>query len=234
MHPSLSDAQRYRAIAVFILVSAIHTAMPRALPAQVRGQPVWFEPAYAYDARAGIDAGHFGETDGSTITAGGSWQIWAGNCRRFSISAAGGVLNPGGPAGTRFTGAAGAQILLNPCPSPLSVSPVTFRFVTGAGLVRGDGVSVWSVPIGIGLGWKVPIPVAQIEPWVVPHVLYREPLRLASSGSGEGSGERRGGSWTGALSAGFTFGLGEVGGLRVAGTCCRGGVGLGYGLSLWF
>jgi len=227
-----SAVPRYRTVAAFTWFAAIHALTPLALDAQVRGQPVWFEPAYAYDARAGIDAGHFGETDGSTITAGGSWQIWAGNCRRFSVAAAGGVVNPGGPAGARFTGGAGVQTLLNACPSPLSVSPVTFRFVTGAGLVRGDGASAWSVPIGIGLGWKLPFPVVQIEPWVVPHALYREPLRGAASGAG-GAGERRG-SWTGAISAGFTFGLGEMGGVRVAGTCCRGGVGLGYGLSLWF
>ncbi|MCI0436231.1 MAG: hypothetical protein L0271_21700 [Gemmatimonadetes bacterium] len=199
--------------------------------AQVRGQPVYFEPAYAYDARAGIDASHFGETGGSTITASGSVQIWAGNCRRFSISGAAGIVNPRGPIGARFTGAAGAQVLLNPCPSPLSVSVLTFRFVTGAGLVRGDGESAWNVPIGLGAGWKVEFPVVQIEPWVVIHGLYRQPLR-----DGEASEEEdgRSASWTGVVSAGLTFGLGEIAGLRAAGTCCKGGIGLGYGVSLWF
>ncbi len=202
--------------------------------AQVRNMPVFFEPAYAWDKRAGIDAAHFGEADGTTVTASGTWQFWIGNCRRLSVSGAAGIMNPGGPADARFTSAIGAQVLLNPCPSVLSVSAVTFRFVTGAGVVHGEDVTAWNVPIGVGVGWKLPIAVVQLEPWFVPHAVYRDPLGSGDPPVNAPASRSRPGHWTGALSAGVTAGLGEVAGLRIGATCCRGGVGLAYGVSLWF
>ncbi|MGH7503950.1 MAG: hypothetical protein ACREL7_19645 [Longimicrobiales bacterium] len=203
-----------------VVLRAIAWAEPAG--AQVRGMPVFFEPTYPYDARAGVDLGHGGETGGLTLVAGGSIHFAPGNCNRFSVAGAAGFWNPPGPADARLTTGFGAQLLLNPCPDPLTVSAITFRFVTGAGLVRHEDEVAWSAPIGIAAGWKLPIPIIHLEPWIVPHALYRE--RIATGR----------GVWVGALSAGVNLGIGELFGLRAGVQCCAGGVAGGYGLSLWF
>lgn len=202
-----------------VVMLSIGFAVP--VRGQVRGLPIFFEPTYPYDARVGLDFGHGGELDGLTLVAGGSLQFAPGNCNRFSISGSTGLWNPEGPEEARLTAGFGGQLLLNPCDDPLSVSAITFRLVTGGGIIRYEGSNAWSVPIGVGAGWKLPIPIAHLEPWIVPHALWRE--RQAG-----------GGVWTGALSLGFNLGVGELFGLRAGAQCCAGGVAGAYGLSFWF
>jgi hypothetical protein len=205
----------------FLCATGLLLATSDPADGQVRGQPIFFEPTYPYDARIGLDLGHGGELDGLTLVAGGSMQFAPGNCNRFSVSGATGLWNPEGPAEARLTAGVGAQVLMNPCPDPLSVSSITFRIVTGAGVVHGEESNLWSVPVGIGAGWKLPIPIAHLEPWIVPHALWRQ--RAAKDNV-----------WTGGLSAGFNLGIGEIFGLRAGAQCCVGGVAGGYGLSFWF
>jgi hypothetical protein len=188
---------------------------------QTRGMPIFFEPTYVYDARIGLDFGHGGELDGVTLVTGGSKQFAPGNCNRFSVSGATGLWNPEGPAEAQLTAGLGAQLLLNPCPEPTSVASITFRFVTGANIIHGDESNSWSVPVGIGAGWKLPIAVAHLEPWIVPHAIWRQ--RTINDAV-----------WTGGLSVGFNVGIGELFGLRAGAQCCVGGMAGGYGLSFWF
>jgi hypothetical protein len=219
--PSAAAFRAGRSLAV-CLVAAGFALVHSAAAAQVRGMPIFFEPAYPYDARAGIDIGHGGETDGFTMVAGASVHFAPGNCRRFSLAGSGGFWNPPGPTSARFTGAAGVQVLINPCPSPLHVSAITFRLITGLGIVDGEESAAWSAPVGIGAGWKLAVPIAHLEPWIVPHMVYRESL---------GNGDSR---WTTSLSLGFNVGVGELLGLRIGTQCCIGGLAAAYGLSLWF
>jgi hypothetical protein len=67
------------------------------------------------------------------------------------------------------------------------------------------------------------IPIGRLEPWVTPRVHYRESLTVPGESS-----------WHVAFSVGITLGVGAVAGLRAAADCCEGGLGGGYGLSLWF
>jgi hypothetical protein len=102
------------------------------------------------------------------------------------------------------------------------VSNPTIRLFTGGGLLRVGGSSVFDVPVGIGAGYMLPVPIARLELWTTPRLHYRESLA--------GGGSR----WDFAASLGLNVGVGAVAGLRVAADCCRGGIGGAYGLSLWF
>lgn len=206
-----------------IIVASLNVATAR-VNAQVRNLPVFFEPSYSYDGRIGIDVGHAGEADGFTVVAGGSYLFYVGNCRRVALTASAGIWNPpGGDFEAQFNGGAAASVLVNPCPSPLTVSNTTVRVIAGAGIVRSDGRNVVNVPLGIGVGYMLPVPIFRVEPWVTPRIHYRESLLAAGDSE-----------WDFAFSIGTNIGLGATAGLRVALDCCEGGVGGSYGLSLWF
>jgi hypothetical protein len=195
--------------------------------AQVRGLPLFFESTYGHAGTLGVELGHGGELGGVSVLAAGSYHIRIGFSRRIALSAAAGVWDPrnGDP---RFIGAAGLQVLLNRCPRVGCVSDLTFRVVTGVGVVNDAGRATWSAPIGIGAGWKLPLAVVHLEPWIVPHLIW---LQKSQAG---GALPLDGDSWKAAVSAGVTLGVGGVAGFRVAAECCVGGLGMGYSLSYWF
>jgi hypothetical protein len=209
------------ALAALLLAASV--VSPMALHGQFRGLPVFFDPTDSYDTRAGIDVGHGGEAGGSAAVASASHLFRVGNCRRLAVSGGAGVLNPegGGTDANPMAGALGS-VLLNPCPSPLSVSTLTFRAFAGAGAVRIDDRTVADAPIGLAAGYMLPIAVIRVELWATPRVHYRQPLAR--------SGDSR---WDFALSSGLNLGVKGIGG-RVALDCCEDGVGMGYGLSAWF
>jgi hypothetical protein len=86
------------------------------------------------------------------------------------------------------------------------------------------------VPIGVGLAYTFPWPVVQLEPWVVPHLIW-----LQRAGDAAGSALPAGkDKIEPGISAGVTLGAGLIGGIRLAAECCLGGVAASYGLSAWF
>jgi hypothetical protein len=196
--------------------------------AQLRGLPVFFDPTDSYDTRVGIDAGHWGEAGGTAAAVTATHLFRAGNCRRYALSAGAGALNPAGGATDAFpmAGALGS-VLLNPCPRPTSVSPLTVRAFAGAGAVRVHGRTAADVPLGVGAGYVLPFAAVRIEPWITPRAEYRQALSPVAPDR-----------WDFAVSAGVDLGsgalLGRGWGARIAVDCCRGGASLGYGISRWF
>lgn len=204
------------------LLAAAALAVAAPAPAQLRGLPIFFDPSYSWDTRVGIDVGHGGEADGLAVAATASHLFLTGNCKRIALSGGAGIFDPRGDADAAFNAGGLASVLLNPCPFPTSVANPTFRLFTGAGMVRTGGRTVANVPVGIGAGYLLEVPIGRIELWTTPRAHYRE--RIARPGDG----------WDFAMSAGIDIGVGAVAGLRVGLDCCEGGVGGGYGLSLWF
>lgn len=205
------------------LLAAAALAVAAPAPAQLRGLPVFFDPSYSWDTRVGIDVGHGGEADGLAVAATASHLFLTGNCKRIAVSGGAGIFDPRGDADPAFNAGGSASVLLNPCPFPTSVPNPTFRLFAGAGMVRTGGRSVANVPVGIAAGYLLEVPIGRIELWTTPRAHYRE--RIAGA---------RSDGWDFAVSAGLDIGVGAVAGLRAGLDCCEGGVGGGYGLSLWF
>jgi hypothetical protein len=206
-------------------------ALPVATGAQVRGGPLFFESTQGYQSQLGLALGHGGELDGVSILATGSHHIGVGVRRRFAFSAAAGIWDPP-DKNARFTGALGAQVRLDGLGRPVGrVSRLTIRAVTGIGMVSDGGRARWSVPIGIGAGYRIPAPVAHLEGWIVPHVIW---LQRSAAGQGDAALPVGGDAWKAAVSAGVTVGAGKIAGLRIGTECCIGGLAAAYNLSAWF
>jgi hypothetical protein len=192
--------------------------------AQVRALPVFFDPTYSFTSRIGVDIGHGGESDGFTAVASAGRLFYVGNCARLAATVMAGMWNPpGGGFDAELNAGAKVSYLLNPCPSAFSTPNPTFRLFAGGGLTRVGGRSVFNVPLGIGLGYMLTVPIGRIEPWVTPRLHYRESLMTPGESS-----------WDVAVSGGINIGAGAIAGLRLSADCCEGGVGGGYGFSLWF
>ncbi|HYH80096.1 MAG TPA: hypothetical protein VEX86_09865 [Longimicrobium sp.] len=209
---------------VALLLAAAPAVSPSPARGQLRGLPVFFDPTYSYDTRAGVDVGHGGEAGGTAIAVTASRLYQTGNCKRVAVSGGVGTLNPrGGDFETHLMAGALASVLVNPCPRPTSISNPTFRVFAGAGAVHGENGTVADLPIGVGAGYMVPLAIGRIEVWATPRAHYR--------GSLPPLGHR---GWDFAVSGGLNIGVASLGGVRAALDCCEGGVGVGYGFSLWF
>ena len=207
---------------VCLAPACLALALARPAAAQLRGMPVFFDPTYSFDTRVGLDIGHGGEADGLALALGATHLFLTGNCKRVALSGGAGTFNPPGEPGAGFNAGVLGSVLLNPCPFPTSIANPTLRAFAGAGLVRVDGSTAVNVPVGVGAGYLLEFPIARIELWATPRVHFRE--RIAAEGS----------TWDFAVSGGLDIGAGGIGGVRVALDCCEGGLGAGYGLSLWF
>src|ERR1043166_2077338 len=180
--------------------------------AQVRGAPLLFESTYGYANRLGIQVSHGGELDRISVVGEGSHHFGVGRHRRVSIAAAAGFWNPANQP-LRFTGALSAQVRLDPAPGAGEIKRFTVRGVTGIALIGDAGRARLSVPLGIGAGYAWVFPVAHIEPWVVPHLVWNS----STSANTANSALPRDDSWKAAISFGVTVGAARFGGLRVAG-----------------
>jgi hypothetical protein len=208
------------------LVLALLAALQaEGISGQVRGLPIVLEPAYAGDWRFGADVADGAEAQALTAVLSTARRFKSGACPRFFLTAAAGMRNPpGGDFETDFTGALGAQLLLDRCHEPTTVFTRPTSVTAGIGMVRAGGRSALNVPIGIGKSFRVRVAGALIEPWILPHALYAERL----------SGED-GGFWSGAFAGGLHFGSAFLHGgtFRFGAQCCRAGVASSYGLSFW-
>jgi hypothetical protein len=214
-----------------LALAAAVLALPAAAGAQVRGGPLFFESTYGYASRLGVEVGHGGELDGVSFLAVGAHHFGVGSRRRLAFSAAAGVWDPAGH-GARFSGAVGAQFRVDGLRRRIGrVSRLTVRAITGLGVVSDAGRARWSVPIGIGAGYRLAYPVVHIEPWLVPHLVW---MQRSSAGSGDAALPSGGDAWKAAISAGVTVGAGKILGLRIGTECCIGGVAAAYSLSAWF
>lgn len=206
-------------------------ALPLPAGAQVRGGPLFFESTQGYQSQIGVAVGHGGELDGVTVLATGSHHIGVGVRRRVAFSAAAGFWKPS-DTHARFTGALGAQVRLDGLGRPVGrVSRLTIRAATGIGVVSDGGRARWSIPIGIGAGYRIPAPIAHLEGWIVPHVIW---LQRSSGNQADAVLPAGGDVWKAAVSAGITVGGGKIAGLRIGTECCIGGLAAAYSVSAWF
>lgn len=64
--------------------------------------------------------------------------------------------------------------------------PVAVNLQAGAGRhsvpigIGTDRISVWQVPVGVGISWTIPQPAVAIKPWVAPRVQYSRQSRPAT------------------------------------------------------
>ncbi|MHB1329642.1 MAG: hypothetical protein ACYC2K_15700 [Gemmatimonadales bacterium] len=52
--------------------------------------------------------------------------------------------------------------------------------------VGGERVSVWQVPVGVGISWTIPQPVVAIKPWLAPRLQYSRhsvPITVLAAGA---------------------------------------------------
>ncbi|MGH2627218.1 MAG: hypothetical protein ACRDHY_11260, partial [Anaerolineales bacterium] len=161
------------------LASLAGLALSTPSDAQVRGMPVFFPATYAYSTRVGVDVAHGGEMDGLVVAGGMEHLSYVGNCARIGLSGAAGIWNPpGGAFDAQFTAGAGISYLGNSGPRPNSVPNPEIRVMAGGGLTRVGGRTVWTVPLGLGVGYLANIPIGRIQPWATLRVQYRESLTV--------------------------------------------------------
>jgi hypothetical protein len=211
-------ASRHCTVALIACICAAPAAQ-----AQVRGLPLFFDPLYSYQTRAGADVGDGGELGGVVWAVGASHLFATGNCDGLALSVAGGAWHPSGDRPDGLNLGATASYLLSPCPEPLSAPNPTYRVVAGGGLTRADGRSVMNVPLGAQLGYMFEWGVVRLEPWTTARAHYLEsPVTEGES------------TWRLGLSVGLNIGVASVAGGRAAADFGTGRVGFGGGLSLWF
>jgi hypothetical protein len=222
--PHISSPGR---IAGTLLVTMLGLLTPAA--GQTRGSPLYLESVYGARTRAGLEFRHDGELEGGTLTLTGVKNFGVGVRRRFTVSAALGVWGASRGA-DQFIGSLGAQYRLGGPSVQGEVSNVTIRAISGVGVVGDAGRARFSVPVGVGIAYTFPWPVVQLEPWVVPHLIWLQRAGdVARSALPAGKDKIEPG-----ISAGLTLGAGLIGGIRIAAECCVGGVAASYGLSAWF
>ncbi len=70
--------------------------------------------------------------------------------------------------------------------------PIAVNFQAGAGRhsvpigLGGERVSVWQVPVGVGISWTIPQPALAIKPWVAPRMQYSRhsmPITVLAAGA---------------------------------------------------
>jgi hypothetical protein len=189
----------------------------------VRGLPLFFDPTYSFQTRAGIDVGDGGELGGVVWAVGASHLFPIGNCDRLMLSAAGGGWHPSGDRSGGLNLGATASYLLNPCPDPRSTPNPTYRLVAGGGWTRAEGRSVVNVPLGAQLGYMFEWGVVRLEPWASLRAHYLE--------SPVTEGEA---TWRLGCSLGLNIGGASILGARAAADFGTGRFGFGGGLSLWW
>lgn len=176
--------------------------------AQIFSQPVYFQPTHgvgltlAGDFAVGVNADAELSLDERPMAYGARITL---GLPRVSITAGASAVNPRGGADTEL--AFGGNIELSLVNIPLM--PVAVSALAGAGYVKfgsagvpGSDVTVLDVPVGIGLGIKVPSPVLSVVPWLAPRIHYQrvEFAGLSESGFGYGA--------SGGISLGLPTGLG--------------------------
>lgn len=195
-----------------------------AVHAQARGLPLFYDPTYSYETRAGLDVGNGGELGGFVWALSASRLFNVGNCPKLAVSAAGGLWHPPGeepPDG--FNGGLTASYLVSPCPRPLSAPNPTVRAVIGGGWTSVDGRTVINVPVGGEIGYMFETAVARVEPWATLRAHYLEPTGPDGSST-----------WHARLSLGLNVGVSSAAGGRIAVDFGSGSIGVGGGLSFWW
>lgn len=186
-----------------------------SVSAQLRNLPVYHAPDYGHRYTITMDYGHSGEADGQTIIWGINYAV-AKSYPRFLVGAGLGIWDPRvGNTHSKFSFGGTAAVRVWPAPSPLSI-----RLQSGFGIHWTEGDEVKSIPIGAGIGFVLPIPVAKLEFWATPRAQYR-----SAGGNSD---------WNFCSSFGINIGVAGQGGFRIALDLCDGEVGFGYGFALWF
>jgi hypothetical protein len=195
-----------------------------AADGQVRGLPLFFDPTFSFDTRAGGDVGNGGELGGLVWSLGATRLFLVGNCKRLAVSAAGGLWHPPGDgADDGFNGGATVSYLVNACPEFTSQPNPTMRLVGGGGLTRAAGRTVWNAPVGAEIGYMLEVGVFKVEPWATLRAHWLEsPVTDGRS------------TWRAGLSLGLNVGMGAKFGLRGAADFGTGRTGFGGGLSYWW
>jgi hypothetical protein len=216
----LSDSARFRPW-MTVLAGLLAAATPAG--AQVRGLPLFFDPTFSFDTRAGADVGNGGELRGFVWSVGATRLFLVGNCKKLAVSAAGGLWHPPGDGSDGFNGGATVSYLINPCPEFTSQPNPTVRIVGGGGLTRAGGRTVWNAPLGAEIGYMLEVGLVRLEPWASLRAHWlQSPITEDRS------------TWRGGLSLGFNFGVASVLGIRGAADFGTGRTGFGGGLSYWW
>jgi hypothetical protein len=204
-------------------------AAPGAAAGQTRGSPLALESVYGAAIRAGLEFRHDGELEGGTLAITGAKNFGVGVRRRLTLSAAVGVWGPP-RAGDQFTASLGAQYRIGGRSVQGTVENLTVRAISGIGVVSDAGRARWSLPAGLGVAYRFRRAGVLLEPWVVPHLTWLQ----RAGGDAESALPAGRDRVVPGISAGMTAGAGLLGGVRVAATCCLGGIAVSYALTAWY
>lgn len=103
------------------------------------------------------------------------------------------------PTGRKSAGVYGGTANLRLIGGPLV--PLFVNLQGGVGYADLDGAKTTHVPIGVGIGLTIPLPIFGLKPWIAPRYDY-------TSVSGSGGNSTSAFAWSAGLDVAFIFGLG--------------------------
>lgn len=162
-----------------ILIGILMAGVALPLAAQAPGLPV-VNAGVASGIKVGtlVGRGNDGAGAGTTLAVNGSVGSRRASVGGYVARMSGSnwseeaIYAPGVVGGYRLAG------------GPLV--PVAVNLQAGAGRhsvpigIGGERVSVWQVPVGVGISWTIPQPALAIKPWVAPRVQYSRQSRPAT------------------------------------------------------
>ena len=105
------------------------------------------------------------------------------------------------PDGGKSAGVYGGTANLRLIGGPLV--PLFINLQGGVGYADLEGAKTTHVPVGVGIGLTIPLPIFGLRPWIAPRYDY-----TSMSGTGGGSTSESAFAWSAGLDIGFVFGLG--------------------------
>ncbi|MBX3146956.1 MAG: hypothetical protein KF785_09285 [Gemmatimonadales bacterium] len=154
-----------------IMTGLLVTMLALPLAAQAPGLPV-VNAGVASGVKFGtmVGRGNDGAGSGTTVAVSGSVGSRRAAIGGYLARMAGSswsddpITAPGVVGSYRLAGGPLVPVAIN-------LQAGAGRYSTPIGL-GGERVSVWQVPVGVGIAWTIPQPAVAIRPWIAPRIQY--------------------------------------------------------------
>jgi len=147
-------------IAGLVVASAPFTSV---VSAQMLGNPVYFSPTNPIGVTVAGDFGICASECGSPRAKFYGARATLG-LPMIDLGVGLGSIDAGGASEIVYEAKASATVFGGP------LIPVSVAIQAGVGRLSDSGVSILSIPIGVGFGFSIPNPGVSIKPWVAPRI----------------------------------------------------------------